>query len=222
MGIATAGMVLAADGKGAGFSDDGAYRWVVSLAKDTPWLHLPVTLWTSFGIVLPVLLAVLGLWLGRGRGLDTLLRAAWVPGAMVVAFVISAVIKSLVAEHRPCQVILVKTVEKCPGVTDYAFPSNHSVLAAAGAVALFGLGSRLGWIGVVNAVLVAFTRVYLGVHYPHDVIVGVIVGGVVAGTGLLSGRALLPVIVPALEHRLPATVGKRARPSEGSRDTIPQ
>jgi undecaprenyl-diphosphatase len=208
----------------ASYPDDGIYRWMVSLARHTGWLHGAADFWTSAGVVLPVLLALVGLWLGRRRGLDMLLRSAWVPGAMVVAFAVSLVVKNIFAEHRPCQEILVHTVDKCPGPTDYSFPSNHSVLAMAGAVALFGmagLGKRLGLIGVVSALVVAVTRVYLGDHYPHDALAGLIVGGTVAALGLWAGRALLPVVVPVLESRLPGVRGRHSQQRDGARDSIP-
>lgn len=211
------GPSLAVAGGSTTFPDDGAYRWAVALARHTPWLHGPVSLWTSAGMAVPLLLGALGWWLGRGRGLQTVLRVAWVPGAMAVAVAISFLIKSIFAEHRPCQVILVQTVEKCPGATDYSFPSNHTVFAAAGGFALFGVARLLGAIGTVNALVVAATRVYLGVHYPHDVIVGLLVAAAVAGGGLLAGKALLPILVSAIERRLPLGAAKPA----SSADTIP-
>ena len=181
-----------------GYFDDGAYRDMVSWAADTPWLHGPVGFYSEGGLVVAVLLALLGLWLGRHRGLEMVLRALWVPGAMVVAIVVSSLLKGFFRESRPCLVLAVHPVEKCPGLTDYAFPSNHAVLAGAAAIALFGVARWLGVIGVINALVVAASRVYLGQHYPHDVVIGLVLGGLIAGLGLLAGQALLPVVLPAV------------------------
>src|SRR2546423_21138 len=105
-----------------GYFDDGAHRDMVSVAAGTPWLHGPAAFYTQGGLLVAVLLAALGLWLGRRRGVEMVLRALWVPGAMVVAFVVSSLLKSSLRESRPCLVLQVHAVEKCPGVTDYAFP----------------------------------------------------------------------------------------------------
>ncbi|MEL6696835.1 MAG: phosphatase PAP2 family protein [Bacteroidota bacterium] len=61
-----------------------------------------------------------------------------------------------------------------------AFPSGHSA-AVAGAVALavFGQNERPAWIGVfasIGLILVAYTRLYIGVHFLGDVVVGTMVG----------------------------------------------
>ncbi|MEL6135033.1 MAG: phosphatase PAP2 family protein, partial [Bacteroidota bacterium] len=69
-----------------------------------------------------------------------------------------------------------------------AFPSGHSA-AVAGAVALavFGQNERPAWVGVLAAVglmIVAYTRLYIGVHFLGDVIVGTMIG--VGGAALWS------------------------------------
>jgi undecaprenyl-diphosphatase len=62
-----------------------------------------------------------------------------------------------------------------------SFPSSHATTAFAGAVVLSFLLPRLWPIFAIGAVLVAYSRLYVGVHYPTDVLAGAIVGAAVAG-----------------------------------------
>lgn len=59
---------------------------------------------------------------------------------------------------------------------DYSFPSGHASTAFAAAMAIALLDRRLTSAVVLLAAMEAYSRVYLGVHYPFDVIVGAVVG----------------------------------------------
>jgi undecaprenyl-diphosphatase len=61
---------------------------------------------------------------------------------------------------------------------DASFPSNHAAGAFALAVPLWLHGGQLGGILLLFAALLALSRVYVGVHYPSDVIAGAAVGAV--------------------------------------------
>lgn len=63
--------------------------------------------------------------------------------------------------------------------SEFSFPSGHTTSAFAAGVALFLVcDKRWSWLGIVGAVLMAFSRVYLIVHYTTDVVAGAIVGTV--------------------------------------------
>jgi membrane-associated phospholipid phosphatase len=101
----------------------------------------------------------------------------------------SRVVKPLVARTRPCNDIemeahIVRRVDCGPG---YSFTSshaaNHFALAAYFIVAFGGLHRAVRPAALIWAGLIAFSQVYVGVHYPFDVVGGAILGSLI-GLGI--------------------------------------
>lgn len=85
------------------------------------------------------------------------------------------IIKPLVARPRPYtyRPELELLVEK---LSDFSFPSGHTAVAFAGAVALLRSRTRWGIPAVILAALIGLSRLYLYVHYPTDVLCGALLG----------------------------------------------
>ncbi|MFI1104708.1 phosphatase PAP2 family protein [Streptomyces melanogenes] len=175
--------------------DDRWYSWVTELAQDTPGpVDTAVRLWSDYGLGLFAILMVLAWWRARRVGGARLATALAAPLVVVAAFAINDLFKSAVHEQRPCRTLHVLTVEACPPLGDWSFPSNHAAIAAAAAVAVL-LGDRLlGAIAVPAALLMAASRVWIGAHYPHDVLVGLAVGAAVALVLTLLARRAAPLV----------------------------
>ena len=127
---------------------------------------------------------VLFTWL-RDRPRFWLLAAAGV--GTVGAYAVSEMVKLLVTEARPCHVVDVATVLACPAPGDWSWPSNHSTIAGALAVACLLVAPRLWPVVLPLALAVAGARVAAGVHYVHDVASGLALGVLVTtlvGVGL--------------------------------------
>ncbi|MFJ7244370.1 phosphatase PAP2 family protein [Kitasatospora sp. NPDC098652] len=178
--------------------DGGLYTTVTDFARHTHWLNQTALWWTSYGAVLFVLLLIAAWW--RARRADAFAMAGAVCGfaAAAIAYLVNSGIKDLVAEPRPCRALPHDfLLEACPAPSDYAFPSNHTTVAFAAAVALLLIDRRLGVPAIVAAVLMGASRVYVGAHYPHDVIAAALVGTLVTIPVVLAGRRLA---TPAVER----------------------
>ena len=87
----------------------------------------------------------------------------------------SSLLKNLFARIRPCNALTnVNILVVCTG--SYSFPSSHAVNNFAIALFFSRLFPKLKWILYTTAFLVAFSRPYVGVHYPSDIIAGAIIG----------------------------------------------
>ena len=89
------------------------------------------------------------------------------------------ILKPLVARQRPCWLEpAVELLVRVPG--DYSFPSGHSLVSFEGAVCIFLFNRKWGIPALMLAVLIAFSRLYLFVHFPTDVLAGSMMGTLIA------------------------------------------
>lgn len=91
-------------------------------------------------------------------------------------FMVNLLLKPLIARTRPYDAFPALTILISPP-SDYSFPSGHSSASFAVASVIFiFLPKKYGITALILASLTAFSRLYLGVHYPSDVAAGIIIG----------------------------------------------
>lgn len=102
-------------------------------------------------------------------------------GYMAVALIAdliicNVIIKPIVARPRPYSVNKTIKLLVAP-LKDYSFPSGHTAASFASVSALYFAGrKRMAGGALILSVLIAFSRLYLYVHYPTDVLGGLIIG----------------------------------------------
>ena len=116
-------------------------------------------------------------------------------GLIFDLLVVNIAIKPLVARVRPYEVIKEITIlTHQPG--DHSFPSGHSAGSFACAWAFFrAYKKKWGVPALVLASLIAISRLYVGVHYPTDVIGGIVIGIIVGELGYRVGKKIWRAIM---------------------------
>ncbi|AIY16304.1 phosphatase PAP2 family protein [Pimelobacter simplex] len=182
-----------------GATQEAWFRAVNHLARATPWLHGPARLFAEYGVGLFAVLLLLSWWSARQEGDPRRVAAAlWAPVGALVALGLNQLLVAAFAEPRPFTVVPDALVLVARS-TDPSFPSDHSVMAGAVAAGvLLAQGRRRVLTGVTLglAVLMAATRVYVGAHFPLDVLAGLLVGAAIA---LASYRLVRPLAVRLVE-----------------------
>ncbi len=105
------------------------------------------------------------------RRQGVILLAALAAGVLVG----NVCLKNLIARPRPCWLDdSVRLLVSSP--TDYSFPSGHTLASAIGATVLTKTDRRWGWAAIPAAAVIAFSRLYLFLHFPSDILAGAVLG----------------------------------------------
>ena len=125
---------------------------------------------------------LLGVWLFfKEETKDKWFFAPLIGAGAVSWFLVEMILKPLVARSRPGLELGAIIVG---GQSDtFSFPSGHATIAFAMAVVLANKEPKWKWIFYLLAVVISLSRIYLGKHYPLDVLAGVLLGW---GIGHLS------------------------------------
>lgn len=101
-----------------------------------------------------------------------------IAGLACVYVIGNLILKNIVARARPFSInTAVELLISAP--TDYSFPSGHTMSSFAAAVILCHTDKRPGGLALILAFLIAFSRLYLYVHFPSDVIAGLFIGAAI-------------------------------------------
>ncbi|MGW7265766.1 phosphatase PAP2 family protein [Streptomyces sp. NPDC054842] len=195
----------------AGLADSGSNPDVSllydinGLAKDAPhWFDRVMEFVGEYGLLLAMVLLVLWCWWTvRRRGGESaapsVAALVWAPLAAGIAVLVNVPIRGFVerprpfVDHRGLDVLV-------SGKNDFSFVSDHATLTMAMGVGLFVAHRKFGLAGIGLALLEGFCRVYMGVHYPTDVVGGFALGTAVALLLSPLAMALLTPVVRAVER----------------------
>lgn len=200
--------------------DQSAILAATDVTRANPGLRTALVVWQEAfrAVFVNAAGALLCLWVWRRHRLGT--RALWAVGTLLAGWVLQLAAKGLVQRTRP---VVEDAVAHAPGSS---FPSGHAANTAVAAVTLtllvWPLLGRVGRVVVpvvagVAVVLTAADRVLLGVHFPSDVVAGVLLGVAIAGASYVGYRGWgagtpPPADVPDVPH------GGDAVPETGRRD----
>ena len=132
---------------------------------------LPVVTFLGNGGWFWISVAVVMLFFKRTRKTALMMGAALIFGLLIC----NLILKPTVARIRPYEVMegIKLLIEK---QSDFSFPSGHTAASFEAATVLMLRDKRFGISALVLAAIIAFSRMYLYVHYPTDIIGGIAVG----------------------------------------------
>jgi undecaprenyl-diphosphatase len=185
--------------------DVGLLYDINGLSRHTPALvDHAVRLVGDYGIPLALVLLVLWCWRGVRRqdeaaAAESFAALVWTPLAAGIALLVNVPLRQFVGRSRPFQEHSgLVVIEPATGSGGFSFVSDHATLAMALAAGVFLANRRLGLIGIGLALADGATRVFMGVHYPTDVIGGFALGAAVVLLLAPVAIALLRPVVRAV------------------------
>ena len=105
---------------------------------------------------------------------------AMILGMILCVIIVNVILKNIIMRPRPFDMIneLTVLIDK---PYDYSFPSGHTALSFTAAIIYYYYHrNKMGILFLILAALIAYSRLYLGVHYPSDVLGGLLVALIIS------------------------------------------
>jgi undecaprenyl-diphosphatase len=172
------------------------YLDINRFARRTAWAHSfmhAYALWLGAVLLVAIFVVAYGIiWWRRDRHAAALMGLSGVGTLIALGF--NQIVGHVAKELRPYDT-LHHVLVLVPRANDYAFPSDHAVVAGALVASILLVSRRaapsnrrgqfvpdmlaLGVLGAAFGLLLCFARVYVGAHYPGDVVAGFLLGAIV-------------------------------------------
>ena len=177
---------------------EGWFLTVNQFAQSTPVLHAPMRLYAEYGVTLFAAVLLVTWWRARrDRNPRSMAAALWAPAGALLALGLNQPLVNHFHEPRP-YTVLPQALILIAHSQDFSFPSDHAVMAGAVTAGVLLTHRRLGAATALAAVVLAFARVYVGAHFPLDVVIGLLLGTTVTCLGYLALRVPLSWAVTGL------------------------
>ena len=161
---------------------DGAVALKLNRAGRSVWVHAPFRVVSRLGDGLAWYALMLALLLRFGA--DAVPAVLHMIGAGLACTALYKLLKGKTQRSRPYEAHAGITLFAAP-LDHYSFPSGHTLHAVAFTLVAVAYHPWLAWLAVPFTLLVAASRVMLGLHYPSDVLAGVAIGAAIAGLSFL-------------------------------------
>lgn len=166
-------------------------------AQRTYWLHGIMKTIADLGIAVFFILLLVAWWYARKNKIEKFVALTWAGLGTIVAVGVNQPIVNHFKEARP-YTNLHNILVLAHHSSDYGFPSDHATTAGAVTAGLFLVNPILGVISLIFSLILAFSRVYIGAHYPSDVLAGLALGAAVVFIGYYLVRKPLTFVFSKL------------------------
>ncbi|MDM8310904.1 undecaprenyl-diphosphatase [Clostridium cadaveris] len=111
-------------------------------------------------------------------------------GLLLGLLIGNIILKPLVARPRPCWInsdiaLLIASPK------DFSFPSGHTLSSFIAAIILLKEDKKFGYVAMILAILIAFSRMYLYVHFPSDILAGVVLAILIGFAAIRISRKFI-------------------------------
>ncbi len=147
-----------------------------NLAGRWPWLDA-LGVFCAVYLLWIMLAGLIVLWFVKPRAPHRLAVFVALISAVVARFGVGTILKLLFARPRPYEFLPVRQLILESG---WSFPSGHATFAFGLATGVYLYNRKFGYLAYTGAILVSISRVFVGVHWPSDIIAGAAIGIITA------------------------------------------
>lgn len=122
-----------------------------------------------------IIIAIILLFIKKTRKCGILMLISMILGLIIG----NGILKNLIQRQRPCW-IDTNILLLIPNPTDFSFPSGHTLASFEASIMILLHSKKWGIPAIILSILIAFSRMYLFVHFPTDILGGAVLGTIIS------------------------------------------